>query len=573
MGHLINPISFRLGYSRNWGFSGALMESKSQYFYLNGNYWNILLFFKRIFSLQIFEKMGIIFSHLKFLSHYKNDLVIIYLYDGPFESEAFIFQKYLNRFKKTKIILKKIKRNFKKFLYKAFFLFYYLNTIDFLLNNLNMLLFSLLKFKIYKFSYKILFIKSNLKCLDNIYLFKSVVSNHIYSLKKKILDNLFSQKLNNIFFLTIEYDFFLYSFFAFYKQQTVLKYIFLKFFNFLISYTNKVKKIIFAYNKFDILSFINVYNFVFRKKQNYLCLLNFKNNIYYKNIFGEFLLNINSFENLIFSKFDFQLNKFLKKFVLKTIDIVLIQRINFYKFCSKIIFSLGKKLKRKFIFLNFFSKILIFIVNNFFFFLRNIIFAFKPFFFNTLSKNFSIYFKNLSKIQITASVITKFIAVRLKQKFSLKEILKPILKDLSTNPSLKGFRLSCCGRFTKKEIATYKWERRGKISLNTIEAKIDYSFDFVILKYSVCGIKIWLHRNPNYKLFFRKWFENYKNYLDKKRKNLKNIKKIRSKKRKIQKKYINNQKYKSKFFRMYKKYNNLIIKKNLKPFIKNIKYI
>ena len=105
MGHLINPISFRLGYSRNWGFSGALMESKSQYFYLNSKYYNLLLFFKRIFALQTFEKMGVLFSHLRFVNSFNSDIVIVYLYDGPFQNDSFIFYKYLNRLRKLKKVL------------------------------------------------------------------------------------------------------------------------------------------------------------------------------------------------------------------------------------------------------------------------------------------------------------------------------------------------------------------------------------------------------------------------------------------------------------------------------------
>jgi hypothetical protein len=193
------------------------------------------------------------------------------------------------------------------------------------------------------------------------------------------------------------------------------------------------------------------------------------------------------------------LKDILKFFVISFLDTFTTQRLKFFEFCKKFLFSIQKGRKKKFLFLNFFFKFLSFFSTNFFIFLKNIIFCFKPFFLHTISKKSSIYFKNISKKEITASLITKYICIRLKQKFSLKEVIRPVLKDLISNSSIKGFRLSCCGRFTKKEIATYRWERRGHTSLNTVNAAIDYSFNYVILKYSVCGIIFCLNSNSLYK--------------------------------------------------------------------------
>jgi hypothetical protein len=157
MGHLINPISFRLGYSRNWGFSGALMESKSQYFYLNNNYWNIFLFFRRIFSLQIFEKMGIIFSHMRYLTSYNENFIILYLYDGPWQNESFIFYKYLIKYKRINKILKSNRFFFKKFYRRAFFTFYFLKNLDLFISIFLNLLGNYIKQKLINLKKKLIF--------------------------------------------------------------------------------------------------------------------------------------------------------------------------------------------------------------------------------------------------------------------------------------------------------------------------------------------------------------------------------------------------------------------------------
>jgi hypothetical protein len=582
MGHLINPISFRLGYSRNWGFSGALMESKSQYFYLNAKYYNILLFFKRIFSLQTFEKMGILFSHLRFVGSQKSDYIIIYLYDGPFQNESFIFYKYLNRFKRSRRIIKYCKRFFKRFMRRTFFLFYYIKSLELIYVTINNFIFELIKIKLIKFMYIVGYIKSNLKIIDNIYFLKSFFSK---ALIHSFINELFLRDLNN----------FLYSCFVFDYVSNIFLKIYNVFLNknllFLFIY-RALNKTILNYCNFNVKFFVKIFNFFFGStiflKNNLLIFLSTKkiNSKFLKNIKMEYLneiLNVQELMDIFHVKKTYL--KSIKLFLNNILQVLLIQRLKFFEYCEKFLTLIKRGKKKKFIFLNFFFKFLIFFSTNFFIFLKNIIFLFNSFFFNTISKKSLIYFKNVSKKEITAALITKYICVRLKQKFTLKEIIRPILKDLINNSSIKGFRLSCCGRFTKKEIATYRWERRGHTSLNTVDACIDYSFNYVILKYSVCGIKIWLHKNSSYKYFFKKWFENlkffYKQKKKKKRhkfflkKNQKFIIKFKKKdkglklvKKKLENKDLNNKKKVKNFKILYKKINKVVFKKFLKPFLK-----
>ncbi len=571
MGHLINPISLRLGYSRNWGFSGALMESKSQYFYLNTKYWNILLFFKRIFNLQTFEKMGVMFSHLRYVSSYKKEVIIIYLYDGPLQSESFIFYKYLNRFKKFKKLLRYKKLFFKKFLKRSFLIFYYLFNLNFFFNNINKYLLNLLSLKLLNLLNLINILKLNLKGLDNLYFLNNVSSKDRIHMNT-LVSFFFKNKVNDLFFSFLIFDI---------NANSFLSSVFInKHFNFsnFINVVNSFNKIFLSFKIFNFKNFVNIYSkFPVLKTSNLF--LDFQIN--YKNIIEEYFYELN---NIIYFKDYFNIfeNKLIVNFSTDLVKDTFLQRNKYYKFLNKFIKILYFTKKRKFIFLNFFFKFFSYYSTNFFIFFKNIIKFFKKF---LLNKDINIYFKNVSKFQITSSLISRYISIRLKQRFSLKEILKPILKDLSSNPSIEGFKISCCGRFTKKEIATYKWERQGKISLNTIKANIDYSLNHVILKYSVCGIKVWLHRNSNYKYFFKKWFEPYK-FFNKQKKtskkfykneNIKNFK-FMTKKSNFKKptlKVLNKIKFFNKFY--FNNFTNKDKKKKLlfhiiKPFFINLKY-
>ncbi len=570
MGHLINPISLRLGYSRNWGFSGALMESKSQYFYLNSKYWNILLFFKRIFNLQTFEKMGIMFSHLRYLSSYKKEIIIIYLYDGPLQSESFIFYKYLNRFKKFKKLLRYKKLFFKKFLTRSFLIFYYLFNLNFYFSSINKYLINLISLKLINLLNLLNIFKLNLKSLDNLYFLNNVSSKDKINMSI-LVSFFFKNKINNLFFSFLIFDIdanlFLSSLFT-NNGFNILNF---------INILNSFNKILLTFKIFNFKAFINLYSkFSISKLSNLI--FNFKIN--YKNVIEEYFYELN---NIIYFRNYFNIfeNKLIIDFSNQLVKYVFLQRNKYYKFLNKFIKILYFTKKRKFIFLNFFFKFFSYYSTNFFIFFKNVIKFFKKF---LLNKNINIYFKNISKFQITSSLISRYISIRLKQRFSLKEILKPILKDLSSNPSIEGFKISCCGRFTKKEIATYKWERQGKISLNTIKANIDYSLNHVILKYSVCGIKVWLHRNSNYKYFFKKWFEPYKFFTKHKKNNKKfykskSFKNINSLNKRSNSKDLSlNNLNKIKLFN--KLYFNNFVKKDkkkkllfniIKPFFKNLK--
>ena len=76
-------------------------------------------------------------------------------------------------------------------------------------------------------------------------------------------------------------------------------------------------------------------------------------------------------------------------------------------------------------------------------------------------------------------------------------------KNLKCNKSfLLGFKLAFKGRFSRKQRASNIWFMRGKVPLNTVSLKLDYSFFTIALKNSAISIKIILYKN-SYK-------ENYK---------------------------------------------------------------
>ncbi len=127
---------------------------------------------------------------------------------------------------------------------------------------------------------------------------------------------------------------------------------------------------------------------------------------------------------------------------------------------------------------------------------------------------FTVY--NLNYSDITINSITRYISLKLAEKFSIDWILKPILKDLNMrikNKIFLGFKLTCSGRFTRKQIAHHEWFKKGALHFNTLSSLVKYSETRVRLKYGLCGIKLWINYGNNTLLSTRNLFLIYPIYL------------------------------------------------------------
>lgn len=110
---------------------------------------------------------------------------------------------------------------------------------------------------------------------------------------------------------------------------------------------------------------------------------------------------------------------------------------------------------------------------------------------------FKYYF--LNDYILTSNSIVQYICDRLKQEFSLNEILKDVKYVLLNSKDIIGFRIDCSGRFGRKQRTSFKRLSSGNLSKSKINAIVDYSMNFVILKYGCCNIKVLLHKNKNYR--------------------------------------------------------------------------
>lgn len=111
-----------------------------------------------------------------------------------------------------------------------------------------------------------------------------------------------------------------------------------------------------------------------------------------------------------------------------------------------------------------------------------------------------IFVMGLSKMDVNANIISEFFFIRLKQYYTIWEVLRNInylFKTLMHRRKrlVKGYRITCSGRFSRKQRTTYSWKSFGSLALSTMKSKLDYSYRTIALKYSSCTIKVWIRLN------------------------------------------------------------------------------
>ena len=99
---------------------------------------------------------------------------------------------------------------------------------------------------------------------------------------------------------------------------------------------------------------------------------------------------------------------------------------------------------------------------------------------------------------VTAPFVAFYLARKFEQDFTIKELFKPICRDLkriaTRTPYLLGYKLQFVGRLTRRDRLRTSWVLGGRVPLSTITANVEYGNDFGVLRNGVCSVRVWLYR-------------------------------------------------------------------------------
>jgi ribosomal protein S3 len=105
---------------------------------------------------------------------------------------------------------------------------------------------------------------------------------------------------------------------------------------------------------------------------------------------------------------------------------------------------------------------------------------------------------------VSAQFLVHFILLALSQYIELNRIVNPIIRRFTRQRFVNRLKIIISGRLTRKERASYIVKGAKSIPLTKVNVYIDYAFDFLIMRFGVVGIKVYLLSNKEnpYHYFF-----------------------------------------------------------------------
>jgi ribosomal protein S3 len=104
------------------------------------------------------------------------------------------------------------------------------------------------------------------------------------------------------------------------------------------------------------------------------------------------------------------------------------------------------------------------------------------------------YSVNQKTLDQKASVVAYSVVDALEKRKSFRKVIKDAKEVLMKTPGVKGVKIQVAGRLNGAEIARTEWVRAGRVPLQTLRAKLDYSNRTASTIYGIIGVKVWIFK-------------------------------------------------------------------------------
>merc|ERR1712177_131081 len=95
-----------------------------------------------------------------------------------------------------------------------------------------------------------------------------------------------------------------------------------------------------------------------------------------------------------------------------------------------------------------------------------------------------------------ASLIADLVVKQLEDRIAFRRAIREAMQ-IAQEEQISGIKIQVSGRLNGAEIARSGWSREGRVPLQTLRAKIDYSVKEANTIYGVLGIKVWLFKTES----------------------------------------------------------------------------
>ena len=98
----------------------------------------------------------------------------------------------------------------------------------------------------------------------------------------------------------------------------------------------------------------------------------------------------------------------------------------------------------------------------------------------------------IKRPELDASLVSQSIAEQLEQRIAFRRAMRKAVQS-ARKSGAKGIRIQCSGRLGGAEMGRREWYREGRVPLQTVRAKIDFSEATARTIMGACGVKTWIY--------------------------------------------------------------------------------
>ncbi|MDK2818418.1 MAG: 30S ribosomal protein S3 [Spirochaetota bacterium] len=107
------------------------------------------------------------------------------------------------------------------------------------------------------------------------------------------------------------------------------------------------------------------------------------------------------------------------------------------------------------------------------------------------AKKVSLSVKEVKQIELDAAIVGADIASQIERRVAYKRAIKQAIRN-AIRAGAQGIKIRISGRLNNAEIARSEEFKEGRMSLNTLNADIDYRLTEALTQMGIIGIKVWL---------------------------------------------------------------------------------
>lgn len=106
-------------------------------------------------------------------------------------------------------------------------------------------------------------------------------------------------------------------------------------------------------------------------------------------------------------------------------------------------------------------------------------------------KKIALSVKEVKQGELDAAIIGADIAAQIERRVAYKRAIKQAIRN-AMRAGAQGIKIRISGRLNNAEIARSEEFKEGRMSLNTLNADIDYRLTEALTQMGIIGIKVWL---------------------------------------------------------------------------------